>query len=95
MKIVYAICRVQPEQQETFKQIADKMVVASQQDRGCIYYRYGKLDNQESTYVFIEHWENMADLELHLQQPHFVENFPLIEKILISPVEINIVDIDR
>lgn len=93
MKAVYAICHVKPEAVAQFLQLAAELEQASAKDKGVIFYRCGKLDGSTSTYVFIEQWKSMADLELHMQQPHFTTNIPKIQELVSSPLEVNIVDI--
>lgn len=93
MIAVYASCVVKPEYRAQFEEIAAKMVVASQSDKGCIFYQCGQLQGAESTYVFVEQWQTQADLGEHLQQPHFTENFPVVETLLSEPADIRVIDL--
>lgn len=93
MLAVYATCVIKSEHCAQFEQLAAKMVAASQTDKGCLFYQCGKVQGAENTYVFVEQWQTQADLNQHLQQPHFTENFPIIETIVSQAVEIKIIDL--
>ncbi|MFC6277220.1 putative quinol monooxygenase [Psittacicella hinzii] len=92
MILVYASCKVQATKVEKFKKLAAILEKASPSDKGCQFYRCGQEVGAENTFVFVERWDSMADLEAHMQQPHFTEYFPQIQEILEEPANIKLVE---
>ncbi|HBO39451.1 MAG TPA: antibiotic biosynthesis monooxygenase, partial [Pasteurellaceae bacterium] len=69
------------------------LIAKSLQDKGCVFYGCGPVQGKNNTYTFVEQWQSMADLELHAQQPHFIDASTKLSDILSAELDINVVNL--
>lgn len=90
---VYAICRLQEGKNQDFEAIARELIEKSRQDKGCISYHCGKIIDKENVYAFTERWESQADLQLHMEQPHFAHAAKQLATVLAADLEISVLEL--
>lgn len=65
-------------------------VKASRKDKGCIQYDLHSDPDKPRTYVLIEKWQNLADLEKHLQAAHTQKLLKDLPDLLEGPPEVRV-----
>ena len=67
---------------DEFVEMGRKVVAASQQDAGNVYYTLNRDVKNPSVYTILEAWESMEVLEAHMQTEHFKTYVPLMSALL-------------
>lgn len=93
MLAVYANCQLKVGKSSEFEQIATELTKLSRQDKGCIAYHVGKVSGENDSYSFVEFWQSQADLDLHMQQPHFIQAGEKFAELLAAPLDIKLVEL--
>ena len=72
--IIIAVCyTVKPGMREEVMKIAGPSIEASRKEKGNIQYaHYPSMENEQDMFVF-EVWESKADVEAHIQAPHYLK----------------------
>lgn len=94
MLAVYAKCVVQPEKVAQFQKIANELTALSRQESGCVSYHFGEVKGQENTFAFVELWQSQADLDAHLNQPHFQAAAQAFGDVLAAELVIEMVEVN-
>ncbi|QLB18206.1 putative quinol monooxygenase [Mannheimia granulomatis] len=94
MLAVYAKCVVKPEKVAQFKRIIAPLIEQSRQESGCVSYQCGQVQGQENTFAFVELWQSQADLDAHLDQPHFQSAAQAFGDVLAKELDIELVECD-
>lgn len=63
---------------------------ASRKDKGCVLYDLHADPDKPRTYVLIEKWQNLADLEKHLQAGHTQKLLKDLPELLEGPPEVRV-----
>lgn len=79
---------VNPGKEEEFLYLANVLVIASKEEKGCIEYGLHKDVNKERTYCMLEKWKDQAAIDEHNNSKHFTKTIPMIGKI--ASVEVDI-----
>lgn len=67
---------------EDFIQLANELIMKSQEEEGCIDYHLFQSQSNENTVTFIEAWKDMNAIESHNASIHFTTIFPKLEDYL-------------
>ncbi|WP_028856765.1 putative quinol monooxygenase [Psychrilyobacter atlanticus] len=65
---------------QRIKEVAEKLVVETKKEKGCIEYDLYINIEDKTSMSFIEKWETKDDLENHLNSEHFKRLYPEICK---------------
>ncbi|MGB6128936.1 MAG: putative quinol monooxygenase [Psychrilyobacter sp.] len=65
---------------QKIKEIAEKLVIETKKEKGCIEYDFYTSIEDTTSMSFIEKWETKDDLENHLNSEHFKKLYPEICK---------------
>lgn len=65
-------------------------VKASRKDKGCILYDLHADPDKPHTYVLIEKWQNLSDLEKHLQAAHTQTLLKTLPELLEGPPDVRV-----
>ncbi|MEU4207691.1 putative quinol monooxygenase [Rothia terrae] len=87
---VRAAIEVNPDNIQEFIAIAQELVEASRQETTNISYDFGKLAGSETSFAFIERWEDQKALDQHMQTSHFTGAVAAWEKHLAAPLDVEI-----
>jgi quinol monooxygenase YgiN len=90
MKILTCVAKITAieKHKKTVLSELSKIVIPTQNERGCINYDL-HVDNENDTiFIFHENWESEKDLEAHKKSSHIKECFSVIGEMLDS-VEIS------
>jgi quinol monooxygenase YgiN len=61
-------------------------------EKGCISYILHQDIENSDIFFFIEKWESKQDLDAHLSNTHMVNFAKEIQSLIISPLEVNVLD---
>jgi len=75
---------VKKDQIDFFKSEALKLIDASKNEQGCIYYSLHQNNEKSDVLVFTEIWESEDALEEHKNTAHFKAFFSIIEHLIES-----------
>ena len=75
---------VKKDQIDFFKSEALKLIDASKNEQGCIYYSLHQNNEKSDVLVFTEIWESEDALEEHKNTAHFKAFFSIIENLIES-----------
>ena len=82
---------IKADQVEAFKEIALELVAMTRSyDVGCLDYTLLQDMQNEKVYTFIEEWETMEALKLHMEARHFKNLFPKLEPFYEKPIEVSL-----
>jgi quinol monooxygenase YgiN len=59
------------EKRDEFLAVIGPLVKASNEESGCISYRFYEDPLAPNEFIFVEEWESQESLDLHLKEPHF------------------------
>jgi quinol monooxygenase YgiN len=59
------------EKREDFLAVIGPLVKASNEEAGCISYRFYEDPLVPNDFIFVEEWESQESLDLHNKEPHF------------------------
>ncbi|MDO4531671.1 MAG: putative quinol monooxygenase, partial [Bacillota bacterium] len=76
MIVLLAKSRLLEGKQQEFLSIAKKLVEATRQESGCVYYDLVQED--ERTFCFVEKYLDEAAVEAHKNSPHFQTYVPMM-----------------
>ncbi|HPF52176.1 MAG TPA: putative quinol monooxygenase [Draconibacterium sp.] len=79
---------VQPGKEEEFLKLAKVLVVASNEEKGCIEYGLHKDVSKENTYCMLEKWKDQAAIDEHNSSPHFTTIVPKLGEMATVEVDI-------
>ena len=69
---------IKPGMAEDFKRMVKPLIMASQQESGCIAYDLYEDIADPNILTFIEQWEDQTAIETHNNSPHFTQIVPKI-----------------
>lgn len=75
---------------EAFKALAEKIVPASRQDPGNVYYVLSQSVEDPKVIAMIEAWESQEAIDAHMAAPHFQEYCPKMGELCSEPVKIEV-----
>lgn len=69
--VVAALWRAKEGQEETIRQVIEKMTPLSRQEPGCLYYQAQLSTTDPRLFFLYEQYVNEAGYEAHMATPHF------------------------
>lgn len=70
MEVIHVKIEVAEQNRQAFVDAARTVERATQEDPGCIYYRFHESIVERGTFVLIEEWSDADALAAHIAQPH-------------------------
>jgi quinol monooxygenase YgiN len=70
MEIIHVKIDVPAENRAAFLEVARTAESATQEDAGCLYYRFHESIDEPGAYVLVEEWTDADALAAHIAQPH-------------------------
>ena len=89
---IVAKLQVKEGSKETFIQLAEALILKSQEEEGCIDYHLFQSQSDENTVTFIEAWKDMKAIESHNISNHFTSIFPKLAELL-EATEVTLYDV--
>lgn len=90
MTVLTAYVSFLPDKVDAGLQACRSVREASVKEPGCERYDFFQSPEDATKIVFVEEWTTRADLDLHFQQPAFLEFVETLQTLLKSPPEIRI-----
>lgn len=95
MIVVTAFARVRPETNDTAREALLRAQAEALKEDGCESYRYYTAVDDNSSFVAVENWRDVAALQAHLGTPHVAELIGALTDILVEPLDIRAYDATR
>lgn len=76
---------VRADQIDAFVALAKQLVVATNEEEGCIYYQLHQSLSDPTELTFMEEWVDQAALDLHMATPHFQAIVPQLRALAAQP----------
>jgi len=92
MIIVLATMVVKPEKKGALAPLTLELILKTRNEDGCISYELLSKTDNENTQTFVEKWESMDALKLHMQTPHFLNFGEKTKDFFIGDMNIEIFD---
>ena len=90
MVLLTAYCYLQPDKVVAALEACRTVRSQSVHEAGCERYDFFQSPDDSSKLVFVEEWTTKADLDLHFQQPWFLQFMAAVTECLASPPDIRI-----
>lgn len=95
MIIIHAFINIKPEQRKQFLELAKQVSAPSQAEEGNISYHFYEDPEQLGNFVFVEKWMDQTAFNQHEETSHFKEFFSAIEKLLRTPVQLDLYEVSE
>ena len=79
--------------QEEFAKLAEKLVLATRKEAGCIAYDLVADQADACVYYFVEKYQDMKALEEHRASAHFQNIVPQLGSLRTKPSEVSVCDV--
>ena len=86
MIVLLAKSTVQEGKQQEFISVAEKLVKATREEPGCVYYDL--VQENETTFLFVEKYLDEDAVEFHKNSVHFQTYVPLMSAFREGPSEV-------
>lgn len=74
--------------QQEFLAVAEKLVKATREEPGCVYYDLVQDVSDDRTFYFVEKYLDEAAVEAHKNSEHFQTYVPMMNAFRVSPSEV-------
>lgn len=71
MFVIAGTFQCKPEHKEALIALAQSLIAPSQQEEGCISYRFFEDKIRENNFLFFEEWTSRAAIDEHFEKPYF------------------------
>ena len=88
MIVLLAKSRVLEGKEQEFISIAEKLVKATREEAGCIYYDLVQDASDSRTFYFVEKYQDEAAVEFHKASVHFQTYVPMMNDLREGPSEV-------
>lgn len=88
MIVLLAKSRLLEGKQQEFISIAEKLVKATREEPGCVYYDLVQDAAEEKIFYFVEKYRDEAAVEAHKASVHFQTYVPLMNVLREGPSEV-------
>ena len=88
MIVLLAKSRLQKGMQKEFIAVAEKLVKATREEEGCIYYDLIQDTTDDCVFYFVEKYQDEAAVEAHKSSAHFQTYVPLMNEYREGPSEV-------
>jgi quinol monooxygenase YgiN len=93
MLVIHAEILIQPEHVESFLQLADPFVNASQAEAGNIRYTLMADFHQSNLFTMIEEWESQEAVTAHEQSAHFLKYVDDTKDMTAAPLKVKMYEV--
>ncbi len=76
---------VRADQVDAFIALAKQLVVATNEEEGCIYYQLHQSISEPTELTFMEEWVDQAALDRHMATAHFQTIVPQLREMAAQP----------
>lgn len=66
---------------ELFKNSVTELIAETRKEAGCIQYQLFQDINNKKVLSFVEEWESMETLQMHMKSKHFLETVPKLAEL--------------
>jgi len=88
MIVLLAKSRLLEDKQQEFISVAEKLVKATREESGCVYYDLVQDAADEKVFYFVEKYRDEAALEAHKASAHFQTYVPMMNALREGPSEV-------
>ena len=74
--------------QQDFIAVAEKLVKATREEPGCLYYDLVQDVSDDKTFYFVEKYQDEAAVEAHKNSEHFQTFVPMMNAFRVGPSEV-------
>ena len=74
--------------QQEFVKVAEKLVKATREEPGCVYYDLVQDASDEKVFYFVEKYKDEAAVEAHKNSKHFQTYVPMMNAFRVKPSEV-------
>ena len=74
--------------QQEFLAVAAKLVKATREEPGCLYYDLAQDASDDRTFYFVEKYRDEAAVEAHKNSEHFQTYVPMMNAFRVGPSEV-------
>lgn len=92
MIVVTAFARIRPDSREQAREAFIRAQTATLKEDGCEAYRFYAAVDDDSSFVAVENWRDVAALQAHLQTPHIAELISALTPVAAAPIDIRAYD---
>ena len=73
MEIIHVKIEVPEQNRSAFIEAARTAEIATEEDPGCLYYRFHESIADPGTFILVEEWTDADALAAHIAQPHVAD----------------------
>jgi len=73
--VVIALAKVAPDNEDLFRQAAEKILMPTRGEKGNISYDFQESSTDATQFATYEQWESQAAIDAHMKSPHMTEFF--------------------
>ena len=88
MIVLLAKSRLLEDKQQEFISVAEKLVKATREEPGCVYYDLVQDAADEKVFYFVEKYRDESALEAHKASAHFQTYVPMMNALREGPSEV-------
>ena len=88
MIVLLAKSRLLEDKQQKFISVAEKLVKATREESGCMYYDLVQDAADEKVFYFVEKYRDEAAVEAHKASVHFQTYVPMMNALREGPSEV-------
>jgi quinol monooxygenase YgiN len=88
MIVLLAKSTLQEGKQQDFIAVAEKLVKATREEPGCLYYDLVQDDSEDKVFYFVEKYQDEAAVEAHKNSEHFQTFVPMMNAFREGPSEV-------
>ena len=88
MIVLLAKNTLQEGKQQAFLEIAEKLVRATREEPGCVFYDLVQDAAEETVFYFVEKYKDEAAVEAHRASVHFQTYVPMMNALREGPSEV-------
>jgi len=93
MLVIHAEMLIHPEHVETFLQLADSLVSASQAEAGNIRYTLMADLHESNRFTMVEEWESQEAVAAHEKTAHFLKHVNDTKDMAAAPLKVKIYEV--
>jgi quinol monooxygenase YgiN len=71
-------------------ELCEELVEMTRKEKGCIKYEMYQDEQDATILTMIEEWENRQALDDHLKSEHFTRIVPMMGKLMVKEVDMNV-----
>ncbi|CAN5241791.1 hypothetical protein BH20ACT5_BH20ACT5_02640 [soil metagenome] len=92
MIVVHAFARCRPDKRDTLVAALRAAQQPTRAEDGCLEYQFFASIDDDTSFVAVERWRDLAALQAHLQTPHIADLIGVLSDTLVEPFSIEAYD---